>query len=71
MTPVSGSVRLLDNTGDSVYDVVFVESFETVQVSEVNMDKGILYYEKKTCADNDRTFDPVFTDRLCRYDCGY
>ena len=59
MMPVSGSVRLLDNTGDNVYDVVFIESFETVQVSEVNLDKGILYYEKKVYDDNTDSYETV------------
>jgi len=39
----SGSVRLVDNSGDNKADVIFVNAYDTYYVSEVDTDNNIVY----------------------------
>ena len=41
--PENGNIRLLDNDGDSKYDVIFITSYETVIVSGVDTKEKIIY----------------------------
>ncbi len=42
LIPTYGSVTLIDNDGDEIYDVYMVSSIENYVVNRVNMDKGIV-----------------------------
>ncbi len=46
--PELGNVRLLDNNNDSKYDVIFINSYETVVVDAVDTNRKIIYNKFKT-----------------------
>lgn len=46
--PDSGNVRLLDNNNDNKYDVIFINSYETVVVEAVDTNRKIIYNKFKT-----------------------
>ena len=52
----TGSVKLLDNDGNGVYDIVFVDIYENYVVSYVDADKMVIYDKfdtsKTICLDN-------------------
>ena len=53
LKPSVGNIRLLDNNGDSSYDVVFVSNYQTVVVSSTDARKKAIYndYKFDSCID--------------------
>ena len=46
--PESGNLRLLDNNNDGKYDVIFINSYETVVVGAVDTNRKIIYNKFKS-----------------------
>lgn len=46
--PESGNIRLLDNNNDGKYDVIFINSYETVVVGAVDTNRKIIYNKFKS-----------------------
>lgn len=46
--PESGNVRLLDNNNDNKYDVIFINSYETVVVDAVDLSRKIIHNKFKS-----------------------
>lgn len=61
--PFTGEVRLIDNTGDDVYDVAFVTSYETVVVDYISI-SNLTVYNKYTFEDalTELCLDPAVVD---------
>ena len=64
LLPNSGSVRLLDNNNDGNYDVVFVSSYNVMEVNSVDMDKHIIYDKNNTI--NYINFDEAYQDEMLK-----
>ncbi len=41
--PEAGSVTLIDNNNDNVYDVVVIEAFEYIQISKIELEEGTIF----------------------------
>ena len=52
--PVSGSVRLIDNNGDGIYDVVIIRSQKAYKVSAVDMSDNIIKTSDKSVFELDK-----------------
>ena len=63
ISPRTGNIKLVDNNGDGIYDVVIVNEFENIFATSISVDKRfILDKYGKTIALDDYDYVKIFSD---------
>ncbi len=67
ISPQTGTVRILDNNGDNVYDAVFIEEYKSIVVDRVSETNSTLYFKKDMLFNDKPFFAFDFTDTSIIY----